>query len=307
MDINFEYYKAFYYVAKYGNLTRAAAAMGGNQPNLSRMMKLLEAQLNCRLFIREARGVSLTEEGAKLYARVETACRQLLNAQEEISGQGTEGTGTVEIGATESALHLYLLEVLQDFKVRYPGIRMKVQNHNTLEILKYFGAGRLDFAMITTPCTVPKSFHCERVQDFREILVGGTKYGFLCGKKVRLDELSGCPWIGLGSGTVTCEFYRDFFARHGAELELDMEVATSDLLLPLIQNNLGIGFVPEKLAAPMLREKMLVQIPLACELPVRSIQFVSDRGRAKSRAADTFYRYLKERSEKKGFPQESRD
>lgn len=63
MDINFEYYKIFYYVAKYGNITKAAAALGSNQPNVTRIMKLLEAQLNCRLFVREPRGISLTEEG----------------------------------------------------------------------------------------------------------------------------------------------------------------------------------------------------------------------------------------------------
>lgn len=39
-----------------------------------------------------------------------------------------------------------------------------------------------------------------------------------------------------------------------------MEVATSDLILPLIQNNLGIGFVAEELTAPLLEEGKLVQI-----------------------------------------------
>ena len=66
MDIDFEYFKIFYYVAKYGNITKAAAAMGNSQPNVTRVMKLLEAQLGCRLFLREARGVSLTEEGRAL-------------------------------------------------------------------------------------------------------------------------------------------------------------------------------------------------------------------------------------------------
>lgn len=32
MDINFEYYKIFYYVAKYGNITRAATALGRTSP-----------------------------------------------------------------------------------------------------------------------------------------------------------------------------------------------------------------------------------------------------------------------------------
>ncbi len=67
MGINYEYFKIFYYVAKYKNITRAAAALGSNQPNVTRIMKLLEAELNCRLFLREARGIALTEEGQRLY------------------------------------------------------------------------------------------------------------------------------------------------------------------------------------------------------------------------------------------------
>ena len=63
MDINFEYFKIFYYVAKYKNITKAAAALGSNQPNVTRIMKLLESQMNCRLFVREARGIGLTEKG----------------------------------------------------------------------------------------------------------------------------------------------------------------------------------------------------------------------------------------------------
>ena len=97
MDINFEYYKIFYYVAKYENITKAAAALGSNQPNVTRIMKLLESQLGCRLFVRGARGISLTEEGELLYSHVEIAYKQLLGAQEEIRRQGSFCGGTVEI------------------------------------------------------------------------------------------------------------------------------------------------------------------------------------------------------------------
>ena len=77
MDINFEYYKIFYYVAKYKNITRAAAALGSNQPNVTRVMKLLEEGLQCKLLGREARGIALTQEGERLYAHVEVAFHQL--------------------------------------------------------------------------------------------------------------------------------------------------------------------------------------------------------------------------------------
>ena len=55
MYVDWEYYKIFYYVAKYQNFTRAARVLGNNQPNITHAMNRLESQLNCVLFIRSNR------------------------------------------------------------------------------------------------------------------------------------------------------------------------------------------------------------------------------------------------------------
>ena len=73
MDINYEYYKVFYYVGKYRNLTKAAQALGSNQPNVTRVMKLLESELGCQLLVRSNKGIALTEKGALLHERVSSA------------------------------------------------------------------------------------------------------------------------------------------------------------------------------------------------------------------------------------------
>lgn len=293
MDINFEYYKVFYYVAKYENITKAAAVLGSNQPNVTRIIKLLESQLNCRLLIREARGISLTEEGKRLYSHVEIACRHLFGAQEEICGEPTDRGGIVKIGATETALHLFLLDVLRDFKKEYPAIKIKIHNHATPEIVKQLTNGKLDFAVVTGPFEVPKTIYRENILEFGEILAGGCGYRDLHDEVFALEDLRKYPWVGLGEGTATYEMYRNFFIEHKIDMELDMEVATSDLMLPLIENNLGIGFIPEKLAGPLLEEKRIVHINLKQEIPKRCMEIISDKGQGKSAAADIFYKYLK--------------
>lgn len=295
MDINFEYYKIFYFVAKYRNITKAAAALGSNQPNVTRIMKLLENQLGCRLFIREARGVSLTEEGERLFSHVQIAYDHLLSGEREISYHEADGEGTVEIGATETALHLLLLDALGEFRAKYPKIRIKIHNHTTLEILKYLVSGRLDFAVITTPFDAAKSFRREELLVFQEILVGGRQYGSFEGKVLELKGLKDFSWIGLGRGSVTYDFYRNFFIEHEADIELDMEVATSDLMIPLIRNNLGIGFVPEALAQPLLDRKELVRLDFGFQAPARAVEIIYDRRQERSVPADAFYRYLKNR------------
>lgn len=295
MDINFEYYKVFYCVARYGSITKAASALGGSQPNVTRMIKLLEAQLGCRLFVREPRGIRLTETGERLFVHVQAAWEHLMAAQEEIRGQDVEHGGTIEVGTTEAALHLFLLEALRDFRMEYPKIRIKVHNHSTKGILKDFGAGNLDFAVVTTPFETPEGVLCETMCQFKEILAGGMQYRHLAKGRAALEDLATCPWIGLGRGTATGDLYQDFFRRHNVDITLDMEVATSDLLIPLIRNNLGIGFVPESMAAPLINKKALVEIPIACQPPGRTVKLISEKGRGRTRAAEMFYRYLKGR------------
>lgn len=296
MDINFEYYKAFYYVAKYKNITKAAAAMHSNQPNVTRIMKLLEAELKCKLLVREARGISLTDEGRRLYSHVEIAFHQLQNAQEELFTQSFGGTGTVDIGATETALHLFLLDALQEFKEMYPKVRIKIHNHSTPEILKNLAYGKLDFAIVTAPFEVTGQLLCEDLILFKEILVGSRQYHMLSSyKKWDLESLKAYPWVGIGAGTAACEWYRDFFFRNKVDIEPDTEAATSDLLIPLILGNMGIGFVPEAMAQPLLEQQKLVRIPLKCEPPDRKICLVADKGRGGSAVSDELQKYLKGR------------
>ena len=103
MYVDWEYYKIFYYVAKYQNFTRAARVLGNNQPNITHAMNRLESQLNCVLFIRSNRGVTLTPEGELLYSRIASAAVQIQDAEEELSATATLEHGAISISTTETA------------------------------------------------------------------------------------------------------------------------------------------------------------------------------------------------------------
>lgn len=73
MSVSYDYYKIFYYVAKYRNITAAANALFLSQPTVSRTIQNLETELGCQLFIRSKKGVVLTPEGEILYRYVSRA------------------------------------------------------------------------------------------------------------------------------------------------------------------------------------------------------------------------------------------
>ena len=158
MDITYDYYRIFYYVAKYKSFTRAATVLMNNQPNISRAMNNLEKQLGCTLFLRSNRGISLTPEGKKLYNHVSVAYRHLQAAELELSGSNTLESGNVTISASETALHGILLDVLRDFHNAYPNIHIHILSHTTPEAIQTVRSGLADFCVVTSPTRVRHPF-----------------------------------------------------------------------------------------------------------------------------------------------------
>lgn len=144
MNINYDYYRIFYYVAKYGNFTQAANILLNNQPNITRSIKKLENELGCTLFVRSNRGATLTPEGEKLFAHVSVAVEQLRAGEEELSRDKSLQSGTVTVGVSETALHGLLLSVLNKFRSKYPGIRIRLSNHSTPQAMSALRNGRVD-------------------------------------------------------------------------------------------------------------------------------------------------------------------
>ena len=131
MNISYEAYRVFYYTAKARSFTQAANALGNSQPNITRIIKNLERELGCTLFLRNNRHVELTAEGETLYRHVSAAFEQLQAGEEALlRGGGLDG-GILRIAATEIALHVFLLPVLSQFRGRYPGVHIKLFNGST--------------------------------------------------------------------------------------------------------------------------------------------------------------------------------
>ena len=292
MYVDWEYYKIFYYVAKYQNFTRAARVLGNNQPNITHAMNRLESQLNCVLFIRSNRGVTLTPEGELLYSRIASAAVQIQDAEEELSASATLEHGAISISTTETALNIYLSEKLRAFHTEYPGIRLRISNHSTPQAVQAVRNGEVDFAIVTTPAEVENGLKMVELMPFYEVLVGGKTFTALASQTLNLKELAGYPLICLNEESMTRSFYRQFFLEHDAVLKPDTEAATTDQMLTLVKSELGLAFMPEPMAAPLLASGELVQLHLQEIIPSRSICLVYDHHRPLNTAARKFQQLL---------------
>ena len=288
MYVTWDYYKVFYYVAKYQNFTKAARVLGSNQPNVTHTMNRLEEQLGCVLFIRSNRGVTLTPEGELLYARVSSAAVQIQEAEEELSASATLEHGSISISATETALNIYLSDKLCAFHEDFPKIRLRISNHSTPQAVQAVRNGEVDFAVVSTPAEAEAPLNIVELESFREILVGGRTFTALASQTRSLKELSAYPLISLSEESMTRAFYRQFFLEHDAVLRPDTEAATTDQMLTLVRSELGLAFVPEPMTRNALKSREIVQLTLREEIPARSVCLVYDRHRPLNTAARAF-------------------
>lgn len=283
--ISYDYYRIFYFVAQYHSFTKAAEILNNNQPNITRCMNNLESELNCKLFLRSNRGVTLTPEGQKLYKRVSVACKQLQMAERELQKDRSLESGLVTIGASETALRLMLLNHLEAFHTKYPHVRLRIYNHSSPQAVAALENGLVDFAVVSTPLTIKKPLRKIPLYSFREILIGGPKYAYISLKTRSLHDLKELPFISLGNDTSTREHYNQYFLNHNIHFQPDLEAATTDEILPMVRHNLGIGFYPEELAAEALANDGITQIHLKESIPERQICLIRDTSRSQSIAA----------------------
>lgn len=285
MNISYDYYRIFYYVAKYQNITQAATVLMNNQPNITRTIKNLENELGCVLFTRSRQGVHLTPEGEKLFEHVRIAFEHIEAGEEELALDKTLQRGTVSIGASEVALHCLLLPILKEYRKLYPEIRIRVSNHSTPQAVSALKNGLVDIAVVTTPVDLPQSLKCTAIKNFDEIAVCGSAFSQIADKELTLSEIAKLPIICLGEQTKTYAFYSDLFLKHGLSFSPSVEAATADQILPLVTNNLGIGFIPKEFLKNRNSDEGIHILKLKDTIPQRSVCLIKRTGFSLSIAA----------------------
>lgn len=297
MNSNFEYYKIFYYVAKYENLTKAATALKTSQPAVTRTIHKLEGELGCRLFTRSKTGMKLTPEGRTFYGYVAAGCAQFFKGENDLSNLISLENGTIYISATETALHCYLFQAMEEFNSLYPNVRFKILNNSTTESVNAVKEGKVDLAFVSANLQVAKPLRMKILRKYRDILIAGMRFEELkAGKEeLSLKELVSYPWISLTAETITRRFLNEYFEKNGLTFAPDMELATTDMILPAVRHNLGLGFIPAEFADADLKSGQVFEIKVKEKLPERNIILIYDTEYPQSIAAKEFQKFLKEK------------
>lgn len=269
MISNLEYYKVFYYVAKCGNVTKAASELAISQPAVSQAIKQLEKQLQVTLFQRAAKGVRLTSEGQTLYDYVKSGYEQIEMGVRKVRQMQNMEFGEICIGASDMTLQFYLLPYLEKFHEQYPNIKVVVTNAPTPETLEYLREGKIDFGIVSTPLSISDGLEATPVREIQDTFVAGRKFISYKNRTLDMQDLTELPMIFLENNTSTRKYMDEYLSEMGVTLQPEFELATSDMIVQFALRNLGVGCVVKDFAKEYIDSGLLFELRFNTMIPKR--------------------------------------
>ncbi len=261
MDINYELYKVFYYVASSLSFSEASKRLFISQSAVSQSIKVLEKKLKRKLFIRSTKKVQLTPEGEILLKHIEPAMNLIRRGEMQLLEADSLNGGQLRIGASDTICRYYLVPYLNQFHKEFPNVHIKVINQTSIKCVELLQNGQADFIVVNYPNPVlANGNQVKIVKEFMDIFVAGKKYEELRQKEIALEELQRYPILMLDKKSTTSEYLHMVFQRYQLDLVPEIEISSNDLLLDLAKIGLGIAFVPDYCLKKEETELFILQI-----------------------------------------------
>ncbi|MCM3629652.1 LysR family transcriptional regulator [Paenibacillus glycanilyticus] len=292
MEVNLEWYRVFYWIAKTGSLSKAAEQLHITQPAVSHTVKQLESALGGPLFFRTPRGVTLTAEGTVLLQYIEQAFLSVQIGEKAIAEMNNLNTGEIAIGASDTLCKHFLLPYLEQFHELHPGVRVRVTNRTTPETINLLKEGHIDFGIVSLPVT-DKQINIRESTSLQDCFVGGRGYQSLAdGPPLSLEQINRYPLLLLEKGSRTRRYLDDYASSQGITFTPEFELGSVDLLVQFARSGFGLAFVIRNYVQEELGRGDLVEIPLTQPLPGRHIGIATLRGVPLSSATKSFLSLL---------------
>ena len=264
MAVSADLYRSFLGVGLYLSFSRAAKELGVSQSAISQSIKQLEGELKMPLFVRTTKSVAFTPEGKELFDTVAKAFSILDN-------------GITQLQENQIGLHI----------INRPSpdcVEMVINKEVQLAVVNDYEGLRSNTQLEVTT-----------LASIQDIFVGGHEYkgaGFFDQGRL-LSE----PMLLLQKGTASRTFFDE--VTHGACSKPRFELSSVDVLLDLVEINMGIAMLPSNVVQEKMQEGSVVKIDTDIPVPTRDIVLVRSRLVPQSEGAARFTNLLTNREDKR--------
>lgn len=140
----------FLTIVKYGSFTEAAQTLSVSQPAISKQIRQLEAELDCSLFARSGRTLSLTEAGQAYCAYFQQCRFQLELLKNKLDEQKKDEKPTLRIAYPEDVDPAYFRDKIRVAAMEVP-VRLEFSCYPEGELTDLLTAGKADLILTGTP------------------------------------------------------------------------------------------------------------------------------------------------------------
>lgn len=258
----------FVAVVEEGGLGAGARRRGLHQPNASRLIARLEAQVGARLIDRHPQGARPTETGLRCLAQA----RRLLDAAETfmdwrrtIEQQGD--VAALRVGASLTIAEHLMPAWLAALRRRAPAISVDPSVQNSAAVLAGVREGRLPLGFVETP-HLPGDLQARTVRDDELVLVIAPDHPWAeRSAPVTLDELVATPLVVREDGSGTREALETVVGARG--MTAPAQILRSNAAVRIaVRSGAGPAVLSALAVQDQLRSGELLRVPLA-GAPVR--------------------------------------
>ena len=241
MNINFEYYKVFYIIAKNRNITKAANELNITQPSISRMLKTMEEQMNTKLFIRKTKGVILTQEGQELYRLIGDEIENIIKAENNFSKIINDEA--LKIATNKTYLNYLIDNKKFDFLLK--------DNHDFNLLNNQLSNNLIDFALISEPL----NFKFDNNIKFKVL----DKLHLVFVSNSNNEKINTKPLAILNNSKFN-EICNNYIKDYNLTQNGIIKVDDYDNLYPLISNGYANGFLIKEFVINELKNNLIYEL-----------------------------------------------
>lgn len=287
-------YRIFYTVAKTGNISKAAKDLYISQPAISKSIQKLEESMNCELFRRSSRGVSLTEEGELLYSHVKVAFETLALGEDRLRNSIELGVGHLKIGVSSTLCKYMLLPYLKEFIKQYPHINISITCQSTNDTLKLLEENKIDVGLIGKPENL-KNIDFYFLAEIKDIFVATKDYlRNLKARGVREDRiLQNSTIMLLDKNNMTRQYIDDYLQENHIVVQDSIDISSMDLLIEFAKISVGVACVIREFVKQELADGSLIEIPLGFPIHKREVGFAYKKSMKPSKSLELFVDFYK--------------
>ena len=284
----------FTHVAELGSFTKAAEQLGYSQSTISFQITQLEEELDCLLFERINRTVSLTQRGCELVSYA-LQIRALTDGFKESLEKDEELSGHIHIVTPDSVCDEMINSHYIGFHKKYPSISIKFTTADTSVMFDMLDHNEADIIITLDTHSYNKDYVIAKEEPLSMHIVASADSRFANLKNLSIKDIINEPFVLTEYG----QGYRRVFDRELAKRSLEitpvLEIGRTDIITSMIAKSGMISYLPDFVTRDLIESGEL------CYLDVKDMnieiwkQLIYHKNKWISKSLKVFIDYVKEK------------